>query len=172
MVRIARGNSPNPRFRSARPGDARALDVLEQRCFALDRLSLRQYRRHLASPTARVLVAAVAGAIVAAAVVFLRRGSDLARLYSIAVDPDWRGHGLGAALLTRVERAARTAGARGLRLEVRADNTAAQALYAGAGYRLFGCIERYYEDGAAALRFERRFADRQLAGRPRASTRQ
>jgi ribosomal protein S18 acetylase RimI-like enzyme len=50
-----------------------------------------------------------------------------------------------------------------LRLEVRYDNASAIALYEKMGYRQFGQYERYYEDGAAALRFEKRL-DSALGG--------
>jgi [ribosomal protein S18]-alanine N-acetyltransferase len=41
---------------------------------------------------------------------------------------------------------------------VRTDNPAAQSLYARRGYRRFGRREGYYEDGAAALRYEKALA--------------
>ncbi len=44
-----------------------------------------------------------------------------------------------------------------MRLEVRIDNAPAIALYEKSGYRSFGAVEDYYQDGAAALRFEKTF---------------
>ena len=38
---------------------------------------------------------------------------------------------------------------------MRADNARAIALYERSGYRLFGQVPGYYEDGAMALRFEK-----------------
>jgi ribosomal protein S18 acetylase RimI-like enzyme len=147
-------------IRSATPAEVPALAALEQRCFSGDRMSARQYRRHVGSPRALVLVAVCGGALVGSAVVFLRRGSGLARLYSIAVDPAERGTGLGAALLAAAERAARRQGAHRLRLEVRQDNPAAIALYETRGYRRIGARAAYYEDGADAWRYERALARR------------
>jgi [ribosomal protein S18]-alanine N-acetyltransferase len=46
-------------------------------------------------------------------------------------------------------------GRRALRLEVRADNGAAIALYERLGFREFGRYDYYYADGARALRFEK-----------------
>jgi ribosomal protein S18 acetylase RimI-like enzyme len=143
-------------IRRARRADVAGLAALETRAFTCDRLSARQYRRHVDSPSAVVLVAPGAGAAPAGgAVVFLRAGSRVARLYSIAVDLAARGRGLGAALLGAAERAARRRGADMLRLEVRQDNPVAIALYEARGYRRIGARHGYYEDGADAWRYER-----------------
>jgi ribosomal protein S18 acetylase RimI-like enzyme len=142
--------------RAATPADLDALVALELRAFSGDRMSRPQYRRHLASPGAAVLVADVPGeGLLGSALVFFRRGSTLARLYSIATAPAARGRGIGAGLLAAAERAARERGCRALRLEVRVDNTAAIALYERAGYRRIGSYPGYYEDGADAWRYEK-----------------
>lgn len=88
------------------------------------------------------------------ALVLLRRGSRVARLYSIAVDPALRGAGLGARLLADAEAQAHKAGAGALRLEVRVDNAAAIKLYERRGYRRFARLPDYYQDGAEAWRYE------------------
>jgi ribosomal-protein-alanine acetyltransferase len=144
--------------RRAFPEDLTALVALEQASFALDRMSERQWRRHLDSLSAEVLVAVRERRVVGAAVLFYRRGQDIARLYSIAVADDERGNGIGGALLAAVELAARRHGSRRLRLEVRADNAAAQQLYRRNGYRPFGTHRGYYEDGQDAQRYEKALA--------------
>lgn len=143
---------------SLRPGtlaDLPALLRIEESSFSGDRLSARQYRHHLRHPRNRLLVADLDGEVVGSALLFLRRGSDLARLYSIAVADAARGRGLGAALLAASEKAAGEAGARRMRLEVRADNPAALGLYQAHGYRIFAQWTGYYEDGCTALRLEK-----------------
>jgi ribosomal protein S18 acetylase RimI-like enzyme len=87
--------------------------------------------------------------------VFFRKGSGIARLYSIAVDHAARGRGIGEALLRAVERGARARGCTRVRLEVRQDNPGAIALYEKLGYRRFGAYARFYEDGADAWRYEK-----------------
>jgi ribosomal-protein-alanine N-acetyltransferase len=141
-------------FRTARPGDLPALLALEAQ-FPGDRMQARQFRHHLANPQAALRVLVEEGAVLGYALVLVRAGTRPARLYSIAVDRRQRGRGLGAALLADAERAARRFGRDRLRLEVRADNAAAIALYEGNGYRRFGRHEAYYEDGGDALRFEK-----------------
>jgi [ribosomal protein S18]-alanine N-acetyltransferase len=144
---------PTPRVRRARRSDLDALIALELRCFRGDRLSARQYRFHLASNRAWLGVAGRDEVLEGSALVMFRADTRAARLYSIAVDPVARGAGLGLALLRAAERAARARGADEMRLEVRADNRAAIALYEREGYARFGRRRRYYEDGADALRF-------------------
>lgn len=137
------------------PDDLDALVALENATFTLDRMRVRQWQRHLDSATAKVLVAVRERRIVGAAVIFHRRGSDIARLYSIAVAASERGSGIGAQLLEAVEQDARRPAPRRLRLEVRVDNVAAQHLYERHGYRRIGIRRGYYEDGADALRYEK-----------------
>jgi len=144
------------RIRRAKPADLPALVALERRAFTTDHLSPRQYRHHLGNPGALVLAAVDAGGLLGKAVVFFRKGSDIARLYSIAVDHVARGRGIASALLHAVERGARARGCARLRLEVRQDNPGAIRLYEKLGYRRFGAIAGFYEDGADASRYEKR----------------
>lgn len=145
-------------IRPATEADLAALVALEQQAFRGDRMSRAQYRRHLRSAGASVLVATAAGDLLGSALVFFRRGSTLARLYSIATAPAARGRGLGARLLAAAEAAARARGCRALRLEVRVDNPAAIGLYERAGYRRIGAYAGYYDDGADAWRYEKPLA--------------
>ena len=143
-------------IRRARPGDLSAIAALETATFALDRLSRRSLRYFIASPTASLLLAESGGAVDAYALTAFRRGSDVARLYSIAVLSAASGRGLGRALLAASESDAAGRGATWMRLEVRPDNAAAIRLYQAMGYRQFGSIADYYEDDSLALRFEKR----------------
>jgi ribosomal protein S18 acetylase RimI-like enzyme len=93
-------------------------------------------------------------------VVFFRRNSRVARLYSIAVAHAARGRGLGEALLSAAERTALARGCQRLRLEVRQDNAGAIRLYERLGYRRFGAYSGFYEDGADAWRYERKLGPR------------
>ena len=144
--------------RRATIGDLDALVLLEQATFPLDRVSVRQWRRHLESLSAEILVATHERRLIGAALVFYRRASKVARLYSIAVAAGEHGRGLGEALLVAAERAARKRGCRAMRLEVRGDNAAAQRLYERLGYHRFGMHREYYEDGHDAHRYEKALA--------------
>ena len=144
------------RIRRAGIHDLDDLLALEQHAFDGDRMSRAQYRRHLDSDSARVLVASAAPCrLLGAAVVFFRSGSRVARLYSLASHLEGRGRGIGTALVQAVEVMARRRHCRVLRLEVRCDNLHAIALYERLGYRRIGRLAQYYEDGADGWRYEK-----------------
>lgn len=150
---------PDIALRPARPGDLAALVALEQATFAYDRMSPRQFRRHLASANALMLVAEAAGELLGSGLLFLRRHSDTARLYSLATAAAARGRGVGRTLLRAIEAQAIARGIRRIRLEVRRDNAAAVALYEGHGYRRIAALDAYYDDGADAWRYEKTLPD-------------
>jgi [ribosomal protein S18]-alanine N-acetyltransferase len=150
------------RVRRAVAADLDALVALERSAFSGDRMSVRQFRHHLGNPSAEVLVAVPGGGVAGAAIVFFHRRHRIARLYSIAVAKRARGAGIGARLLAAAERAAHRRRSTELRLEVRADNSAARALYEQHGYARIGTRHAYYEDGEDAVRYAK-----PLVGPPR-----
>lgn len=143
-------------FRPAQLSDVNALVQLENRCFDDDRISRRSFRRFIEMPRDALIVAENAGRIVGYSLIFMHNATRLARIYSIAVDPECRGQKLGERLLKESERRAAEVGRIIMRLEVRPDNGPAIALYRRLGYRQFGTYRDYYADHADALRFERR----------------
>jgi ribosomal-protein-alanine N-acetyltransferase len=147
------------RVRRADISDLDDLVTLEDRTFDSDRLSRAQYRRHLDSDSALVLVASASHRhFLGTAVLFFRKGSHVARLYSLATRPKARGKGVGSALIEAATQAAQRRGCHTLRLEVRTDNATAISLYERLGYQRIGQYVRYYEDGADAWRYEKALA--------------
>jgi ribosomal-protein-alanine N-acetyltransferase len=71
---------------------------------------------------------------------------DEAHIATIAVHPDFRRQGIGEQVLLAALRAARAEGARWAFLEVRAGNTAAQAMYRKYGFVVDGRRPKYYKD--------------------------
>jgi predicted GNAT family N-acyltransferase len=78
---------------------------------------------------------------------------QLARLGRMAVEPERRGHGIGAALLARAEREARDAGAQRIRLHAQ---TAARSLYERGGFEAQGV--EFMEEGIPHLTMEKPLA--------------
>ncbi|WP_109051543.1 N-acetyltransferase [Azospirillum sp. TSA6c] len=152
-------------IRHAESADIPALLAIEEQSFATDRMTQRNFRYAIRQAKGVVLVAYRQVPKVQErppsyqpggyGVVGFHAGTPFARLTSFAVAPDKRGQGLGRSLLAALEKAAADHGCRGMRLEVRADNSAAIALYTAAGYRCFSTYPDYYEDGMAALRLEK-----------------
>ena len=142
-------------LRQPHEGDIADLAAIENVAFPGDRLSRRSLKRLLGSPSATAIVVEWEGRMAGYAVVLFRRGTLAARLYSIAVAPKLAGRGIGSALLNAAPDAALARGRTLVRLEVRADNRPAIALYEKAGYRAIGRKPGYYEDGEDALRMEK-----------------
>src|SRR6516225_5145143 len=153
---LAHAPAAEVRVRKAERGDIDALNELEHRVFATDRLSRPSLRRFLKSPSAEVIVAQHGDRLAGGAIVLFRSRSVAARLYSIAVAPHMGGRGVGATLLLAAEAAAAARGCRAIRLEVHMTNHAAISRYRKSGYQQFARHRGYYEDGADALRFEKR----------------
>ncbi|MEJ2344704.1 MAG: GNAT family N-acetyltransferase/peptidase C39 family protein [Gammaproteobacteria bacterium] len=145
-------------IRPATVQDLEALVAIEDRCFVADRLSRRNFRYMLTKANAAVLVDVHDGVLRGYVLLLFHAGTSLARLYSIAVDPRFRGLGIGEALVAAAERAALDADCVYMRLEVRKDNAASSALFAKHGYRPFGTYLDYYEDHMAAVRMEKDLA--------------
>ncbi|HET9818059.1 MAG TPA: N-acetyltransferase [Rhodanobacteraceae bacterium] len=142
--------------RHATPADLDSLLALEHLTFTGDRISRRQWRQHLASTSASVLVTGPPGDVRAAAVVFYRANSSSARLYSLAVRRDTRRTGLGGTLLAAAEADARARGRTTMRLEVGVGNRSAIALYEQHGYHRLARLPAFYEDGADGWRYAKR----------------
>ena len=158
---VKRDETPAITIRKGRPADIDRLVAIENAAFESDRLSRRSLRAYLTKSTVALLVAEVevAGAarVVGYALIAFRKGSKKARLYSIAGDPQHR-IGAGKRLIAACEQEAARRGAESLVLEVRADNARAIALYETRGYTKFATIPDYYEDGASALRYEKKLS--------------
>lgn len=94
------------------------------------------------------LVAKVKERVIGYAVALLR-GGVLGHVISIAVHPDFRKRGVGAALLKELLSRLRSKGAQFVRLEVRISNRAAIKLYKKFGFKEIYLVPNYYPDGEA-----------------------
>ena len=105
----------------------------------------RSFRFELTeNQVARGWVAEVDGKIAAMLVIWFI--VDEAHIATIAVHPDFRRRGIGEQVLLHALRAAQNEGAQRAFLEVRAGNTAAQAMYKKYGFEMAGVRPGYYKD--------------------------
>jgi len=155
-------------IRPAQRSDLDRLCQLERSCFDGDRLSRRNFSHMLRSEHAELIVAEQGELLGGYALVLYRSGTNLARLYSIAVTPQWRGRGVSSRLLEATEQQARSRDSAFMRLEVSVLNQSAIRLYERSGYHRFGRISAYYEDGSDAWRMEKTI--RRKAQRPHPRT--
>jgi ribosomal-protein-alanine N-acetyltransferase len=101
-------------------------------------------------PECVMFVARAGGERCGFALVNPRGVSGAPYLAAVAVAPEWRGRGTGAALLDHCEQWA-AAASRHFFLCVSSFNTRAQAFYARHGYRQVGRFDDYVIDGASEL---------------------
>jgi ribosomal protein S18 acetylase RimI-like enzyme len=133
--------------------DLSALRHVEQICFPKDAWPLMDLIGVLTFPgvvrlkamNGRQMVGFIAGDI--------RRLEGMAWIATVAVLPEFRGRGIGAALLQACE--ARISVNR-IRLCVRPSNDVAIRLYERFGYTRVGEWTKYYQDGESALVMEKR----------------
>jgi ribosomal-protein-alanine N-acetyltransferase len=121
------------------------LATLHARCFSTPRpWSAGEFDEILADPLVFLLVEGDAGFLVGRAV------AGEAELLTVAVAPEARRRGLGQRLVSRFLYQARLRGADSAILEVAADNDAAQAVYARAGFLPAGRRRGYYRGAEGA----------------------
>ncbi|WP_041522101.1 GNAT family N-acetyltransferase/peptidase C39 family protein [Gilvimarinus agarilyticus] len=143
-----------PTVRPALLSDLDALVALENSSFSGDRISRRSFRHFLDTEQNQLLV--IDQPVRAYVLILFRRGTSLARIYSLAVAPDARGAGFARALMAAAEACARHRDALFLRLEVADTNQAAIGLYRSLGFHPIKQLAGYYENGGDAVQFEKR----------------
>ncbi|HSC88502.1 MAG TPA: ribosomal protein S18-alanine N-acetyltransferase [Polyangiaceae bacterium] len=138
-------------LRRAEPGDVEALDRLAIAAgLRLDAVA------ELGNPTAELWVAGALGQPSGFALGWVV--ADELEVLDVAVHEAERRRGLGRSLVRALFEAAEARGARSAYLEVRASNTAAQALYVALGFVRDGERRGYYGDGEDAWLFRRMLA--------------
>ena len=136
-VRVARG-----------PGEVEAALALRYRVFCQEQGVALEADQDGHDPEALHLVALDGGRLVGTCRLLFDDG--VARLGRMAVDPDVRGRGIGAAILATAEREAGAARAARIRLHAQ---TAARSLYERGGYVARG--DEFVEEGIAHIEMEK-----------------
>lgn len=149
-------NNQRISLRPASKADVSKLVDIENKCFVQDRMTLRNFHWMLDKANADITVLEINEVVLGYGLLLYRRGTSLARLYSLAIIPDQQRSGLGKALMKQLEKMAQLHGCVYLRLEVRPDNMQAIALYKSLGYFEFDRKLDFYEDHSEALCFEKR----------------
>lgn len=133
-------------IRPATDADLAGITRLEDETFVSDAWSPEQMAAELRSEhTSYVVVVDDVEGVIGYGGVLAPSGSSDADIQTIAVAPSFRRAGLGRAVMAKLIGAARLAGAERVFLEVRADNPAAQTLYADLGFVEVGQRPHYYQ---------------------------
>ncbi len=143
-------------LRAGRSEDLERLIAIEAACFETDRLSRRSFQHFIRPGSHELIVITQDDTVLGYVLLLFRAGTNLARLYSIAVTPDAQHQGLSRQLLGAAETAAREHRCVFMRLEVNVNNAAAISLYTRDDYRTIDTIRNYYDNGEDALRMEKR----------------
>lgn len=145
------GDIDSLEVRPARVGEADELARFDLLCFGEQAWPVEEWRDAVREAGFRTWVVCRSGELLACWVLLLDR--PVTYIASLAVDPNWRGRGLGRALMVAAVAQARRAHSRWLELDVDVDNRPARALYARFG---FAPLARFREDGRARLTMVRR----------------
>ncbi len=130
-------------FRAMTQDDAEAVAAIEAKSFAVP-WKRDDFWREAKNELASYIVGVLDGKIVAYAGAWV--SFNQADVMSVAVDPEYRGQGLGTLLFGELIRVVKARGATAITLEVRPSNTAAIKLYESFGLRSVGRRRGYYID--------------------------
>lgn len=123
--------------------DVSAVHALETICFSAP-WDINDYYAELDNPTAYYQVARYNERIIGFGGMWAVMGE--AHIVTLAVQPDFRRHGVGKQLLLALLEEARQQHVAIVTLEVRVTNTAAQNLYIAQGFRTISHRRKYYPD--------------------------
>jgi len=124
-------------------GDVPRVHVLETQCFTLP-WDLSSYYHEAVNPANCYLVAWLGTQIIGFGGMWVVEQE--AHVVTLAVQPEYRRHGVGRLLMTALLEEAQRRGVIYFTLEVRASNTPAQTLYTSLGFRTIAYRRHYYPD--------------------------
>ncbi len=133
----------NVTFRKLTPDDAESIAALEAKCFAMP-WSREDFWRETRNELAEYIVGELDGKIVAYAGAWV--SFNQAEVMHVAVEPKFRGQGLGTLIFGELIKAVKIRGAASITLEVRPSNIAAIKLYESFGLKSVGRRKGYYLD--------------------------
>jgi ribosomal-protein-alanine acetyltransferase len=144
------------KYRPAKISDLDLLESLEKTCFDTDRLNKRRFLYFITKSHGDFILIEYKKTIVGYGLVLYHQTTSLARLYSIAIHPDFRGKKLAHSLLDKLIKASLVKECSYMRLEVKESNRPAISFYEKLGFRRFGHKKDYYEDHQNALLYEKK----------------
>ena len=132
--------------------DLEDLVFIENACFGADQFSKRQLAYLITTAQGAFFVIRQNGHALAYISLITRTNSKIARIYSIAVHPEFQNRQLGQKLLDKSTLFAHEKKLEQINLEVKVSNEAAVLFYRKNGFQTIGLIPSYYHDGSAAYR--------------------
>ena len=142
VLRTAPSDGPSDPLTTLRPATGADVEDVSAQLAAAFGSAPPDVADNLSSPTDQTLVVEREGRVIGTARV--SRGPDTGGIYGFAIDPAWRGRGIGGDVLRRMCRLLLDEGAREVGLEVAVDNDRALGLYTSTGFTEV-TTEDYYE---------------------------
>ena len=144
--------------RQAHMADIDCMLAIENRSFRQHRFRREDFKYHLHNPYSILRVAEAHGEVVGYVAGIIYHGSKrrIAKLYSMAVRPDWRRKHVGLLLLKAFEKESARQNSQLVTLEVRRSNRPARALYLDYGYKVDSVLRKYYSSRSDALLMTKR----------------
>lgn len=130
-------------FRRMTQEDANAIAAIEAKCFAMP-WKREDFWREARNELAEYIVGELDGKIIAYAGAWV--SFNQAEIMNVAVEPEYRGQGVGTILFGELIKAVKARGATSITLEVRPSNKAAIKLYESFGLKSVGRRRGYYLD--------------------------
>lgn len=137
------GETTQLTFRTMNQDDADAVAEIETKSFTMP-WKREDFWREAKNELATYIVGEFDGKIVAYAGAWV--SFNQAEVMSVAVDPEFRGKGVGTILFGELIKSVKARGAKSITLEVRPSNTAAIKLYKNFGLKSVGRRKGYYLD--------------------------
>jgi ribosomal protein S18 acetylase RimI-like enzyme len=132
-------------IRPASVSDFERIVTLENLCFPREHAYTRRQLRYLLTKAhSTVLVETDDGIIRGFLIILYRKGTMVAGIETVNVDPAYRKKGIGFGLLSAAEELLRKKGIHKIRLEVSTTNHAAIKLYEHAGFEKIALLKKYY----------------------------
>ncbi len=129
--------------------DILTISEMEKACFPLEPWSFAALASSFASDAFSGVVAEDGGEILGYGGITV--AADTADIDNVAVREEYRGGGVGTAIITELIKIARERGAKKVFLEVRVSNATAMELYIKSGFKGVYARTRYYSDGEDCL---------------------
>ena len=149
----------NAEIRKAQKNDIDVIVSIENICFTHSRLTKKHFTYFLRKGNCDLLVGEIDGMITGYILILYKQNSLKARIYSIAVLPQFRNSGQGHFLIKEAITIAKNKGCHSIYLEMENTNYQAQNFYRKLGFRVTAIIPDYYGKGIDATKFIKSFSD-------------
>lgn len=138
-------------IRAAKESDLSSILDIEEQSFDTEKFSFRRFRYLLNKSKSFFMVASIENQIAGYLILLKRKGAKSLRIYSLAIEPKYRGLGVAQKLIENAELIGRNENIEFLSLEVSESNIKAISLYKKSGFKEKRIILNYYNQGNHAL---------------------